>query len=162
MRTEDAYSYNIFVDGATAVIDSIFYRHSASREVFRNGNFDAKLKSVFSTHLARGALTKDPARQREWVDSHLLAEMCRALLLDAADRGTKSWDYRIQQALLLAMLCGTVGRVGDVLGSYDTKDQLLTWGDITLKLFTVVNDGGTQQEEVFRANIKLRFTKGKK
>lgn len=164
----DAFSFGTVSDGATMVVDHLMYKYPPARSVFKNSNFSLKMKSLLNTHVEDGFLTRDALRERHWISRHMLARMCQVVLLNAVDHGTRSWDWVVQDVLLLSMLCGTVGRIGDLLYTYDKGNRFVAWRDITLKLITEAcsgsDDGGgvAQQIEVLTIIIKLRYTKNSK
>lgn len=158
--SRDAYGVGTFQDANFYIVDDILYKHASAQAIFRTANFAMKFRSLTQTHVNNGFLTRHSAREaKQWIGAHLLAKMCRALLLRSASHGTVSWDYRIQQALLLALMCGTAGRIGDILNSYTTGPQnlCLAWESIILKLKTEASG-----VETVVASITLKHTKNNK
>jgi hypothetical protein len=52
----------------------------------------ARLESLVEGYLREGKLTKDPFREKQWAGSHIISRIVSALLVDALDSGTLSWD----------------------------------------------------------------------
>jgi hypothetical protein len=82
------------------------------------------LESLASSLLKNNILTKDPFREKQWLGIRLIERCVTALLKDALENGTLSWDVVICRAASL-ILVSCLSRAGDVaLSAHYTGKQL--------------------------------------
>ena len=84
--------------------------------------------------------------------------MNAAMLADAENNGTRSWEVIIWMMLALALLSALCARAGDVVrsGLY-TGNECLCWQDVH-----IVGKEDAEGRMLFHATFTLRFEKGDK
>lgn len=65
LLSRQAYGYHGFCDGASLLLNHIFYKYPSARSVFHNSSFNLRLKSLLNTHVKDGFLTRDSAREKQ-------------------------------------------------------------------------------------------------
>lgn len=103
-----------------------------------------------------GLLTKEPAREHHWVGVAIVRRLTKALLQDALNDGTVSWDVVISKVLSLVLVASLTARSGDVLASRlnDNPRPAVFFEDLVVKLV-----GGDKVENLV-ARITIRNEKG--
>ena len=114
---------------------------------------------VIMDHLRKeGVITKDPTREMLWLYAKVVKQMCTAIVTDAIENGTHSWDVTCSKVLALILQAALCSRAGDVAKSTRYSDaDCLNWKHVMLK--RVSRKDGTQNWE---ALITLAYTKGHK
>jgi hypothetical protein len=64
--------------------------------------------------MKEGKITKDPSRQKQWLSAHIIGGMAKAVLIDALDNGTLSWDVTICRVFSIVLISALCSRSGDV------------------------------------------------
>lgn len=124
-----------------------------------NKSEELRLKTTLEGMLKKGRLTKDPAREKQWVTAMLVKRLVQSLLQQALSSGTLSWDVTLSRSLSLLLQAALCSRSGEVLRSPDYEDlECLLYEHITLKLVRNKKTG----KEHFRGLMVLAFEKGKK
>lgn len=107
--------------------------------------------------LDRGEITKDPAREKQWITYEIIHKLATAVLSDAVQNGTKNWDITLAGTFSLVFQAALAARSGDITKSVGYKgDEYLKWQDIDLRAT------GSGDEMVFNMTVKLLYRKGYK
>jgi hypothetical protein len=89
----------------------------------------------------KGFITKDPTREKLWLHSKVVKQMCTALVTDAIENGTHSWDVTCSKVLSFILQAALGSRAGDVAKSTRYSDaDCLNWKHVLIKLVPR-NDG---------------------
>ena len=112
---------------------------------------DLRLGCTINTLWNDGRLTTE-CREREWVGVALVQKMSIALLKNAIEHGTKSWDYTANDILMLVLTASLQCRAGDVLRSFFDKhpSPYIIYDDIVIKFV-----GGFQIDNLV-GRVKIR------
>ncbi|KAL6413398.1 hypothetical protein AUP68_02907 [Ilyonectria robusta] len=112
--------------------------------------------STLQQMLDEGILTKERVfGEPLWITSDIIRRMNNAIIRDAMENGTVSWDHDLQQALQLCMQSALAARAGDITRSKKyVGNECLLYKDVQVKLVT--KDG----EEKLWAVITMRSVKG--
>ena len=97
----------------------------------------ARIKSLLKSLLRDGKLTREPARQKQWVGCVIIRLMVTSALNDAINNGTANWDITISGVLNMLLLSSLAARSGDLVSSpmeRDSPTAFLNYDDIVLKL----------------------------
>lgn len=106
-----------------------------------------------------GQITKDPVREKQWLTCQIVKKLATAVMSDAVQQGTQSWDVTLAGTFSLVLQAAMASRSGDFKRSaHYTGDEYLKWQDIEL-VATVSDDNN---ELVFKMMIKLFYRKGHK
>lgn len=118
---------------------------------------DVRLECTIGTLLKDGRLTTE-CKERQWVGAALVKTMTMALLENAIDDGTKSWDHTANDILMLVLTSSLQCRAGDIMRSWIDKHPFpyIMYSDIVMKFV-----GGFQIENLV-ARVKIRNEKGHK
>jgi hypothetical protein len=84
------------------------------RDTLRQDSHHRRLDNVIATLLQEGKITKDPMREKQWLGAHIIGGMAKAILIDALDCGTLSWDCTICRVLSIVLISALCSRAGDV------------------------------------------------
>ena len=96
-----------------------------------------RIKSLLMNFLRDGKLTREPARQKQWVGCVMIRVMVTSVLNNAMSNGTKNWDITISGVLNLLLLSSLAARSGDLVPDDMEKGSptaFLNYNDIVLKL----------------------------
>jgi hypothetical protein len=105
-----------------------------------------------------GLVTNAQIREPLWITSDLILRMNTAIIKDAMEEGTMSWDYTIFSAMILSLQSALSARAGEIGRSpYYKGEEYLAYKDIDIRW--VDTSGGKGK---LWCVITLRFEKGKK
>jgi hypothetical protein len=119
-----------------------------------------RLDSTIQQLLNDGHITKDPAREKQWIGSQIVKRLATAVLTNAAQRGASSWDTILAGTFSLVLQAAVSSRSGDIKQSLLwTGEEYLKWRDIEIM---AVNDSSTADNDkmVFRMKVTLSYRKG--
>ena len=117
-----------------------------------------RIDAVIQQLLNDGKITKDPVRERLWLGSRIVQQMAVAMLNNAINNGTKSWDVTLSCCLTIVLQSALACRAGDIQRSkHYTGEEYLQWKHITLKA-----TGATVQNPKLTMLVTLLYRKGHK
>jgi hypothetical protein len=119
--------------------------------ISRNGRLqiDAAIQKLLDTD----QITKDPAREKQWITCVIIHKLATAVLSDVVQQGTKNWDLTIAGTFSLVLQAALAARSGDINRSAEyTGDEHLKWQDIELT--------ATGDRSSFKMTVKLLYRKG--
>lgn len=121
-------------------------------------NERSRIANTFKEMLDRSLLTKDPAREAQWVGITLVKKMVIAVIEDATNGGTRSWDVTVSKILTLVLL-GTLGaRGGDLAQSDGYKGlEYSRWSHMEIKV-----KGPEPSLDNLRLKVTVAYEKGYK
>lgn len=115
----------------------------------------ARISVCLKSLLQEGKLTNDPQRETQWVGISLVKRMVKAMIEEAIESGTRSWDATIMKTLSIVLLSVLGCRCGDITLSAGYKNvECLRWEHIRIKL-----KPGTRKLSM---RITLAYEKGDK
>ncbi|KAK4032396.1 hypothetical protein C8A01DRAFT_41158 [Parachaetomium inaequale] len=141
--TPNDYQLERFIDGIV--------RHIGRRTATGTASTIAQL---INDGLATNAQIREPL----WITSDLIRRMNTAIIKDAMEEGTMSWDCIILSVVILSLQSALSARAGEIGRSRDYKgEEYLAYKDIDIR-WVDTNDGKGKLSCV----ITLRAEKGKK
>jgi hypothetical protein len=116
-----------------------------------------RLENMIATLIKEGKVTKDPAREKQWIGANVVGTMSKAILTEALECGTLSWDVTICRALSIVLISATSSRSGDVVKSHYYDEVIcMRFEHVIIKLKKV--DG----HERLVAQFEIAYEKGHK
>lgn len=90
--------------------------------------------------LKDGKITNDPSREKQWLGAHVIGGMAKAILMDAVDNGTLSWDVTICRVLSIVLISALCTRSGDVAQTtlYGPKAGEVADADVSSRIFDLM------------------------
>jgi hypothetical protein len=152
-KTSTMLSYGWFHHGLRNTIQSCKFQYADFKLTSKDR---LMLESLASSLLKNSILTKDPFREKQWLGIRLVERCVTALLKDALENGTLSWDVVICRAASL-ILVSSLGRSGDVTVSsgYAGKQLKQAQAYIAMSARHVID--GAAQGSVFNELLCLKF-----
>lgn len=130
--------------------------HYADYQLSKHGSL--RIQAVINKLLNDGRLTTDPLREAQWLSCQVVKKMATAVLIDAVEEGTESWDVTIASVFSLVLQAALCSRPGDFKRSaYYAGEEYIKLRDIEM-VSTADNDGNVQM----RMLVKLLWRKGVK
>jgi hypothetical protein len=110
-----------------------------------------------------GKLTTSPAREKKWLGVYFIRLFANAMIKDAPQNGTKSWDVLWSRLTSLILLAAVAGRSGEIALSqgYDEL-HIMTWSDVRMIILLGAAEDAAVGRTRIRADVTLRFQKGEK
>jgi hypothetical protein len=119
----------------------------------RNGRL--QIDAVIQELLDTDQITKDPAREKQWITCVMIHKLATAVLSDAVQQGTKNWDLTLVGTFSIVFQAALASRSGEIARSKGyTGDEHMKWEDIELR---ATGDGSA-----FEMTVKLFYRKGHK
>ncbi|CAO2652010.1 Nn.00g002930.m01.CDS01 [Neocucurbitaria sp. VM-36] len=129
-------------------------------------NDQQRIKDCFETLRIQNKITKESAREAQWLTTRAMTFLNRALLVQAIRFGVPDWSIVVQKCLGLALQSACSCRVGDAsVSRYYEDNECLVYKDIQLKVTldpTIPSEYPLLDRVSFEAKITMRHTKGKK
>lgn len=105
-----------------------------------------------------GTITKDPAREKQWVTTWVVRRMVQTYMESAITDGTLNWDIVISRCLNVVLAAAAAARAGDLARSqYYTNDTALRYQHV--KIIVYADETGAVS---FKMQLTLAFSKGSK
>ena len=120
-----------------ALVESIKWEQFQFSTFKLTAHDGARIKSLLRGFLRHGKLTREPARQKQWVGCVMIRIMVTSALNDAMSNGTANWDITISGVLNMLHLSSLTARSGDLVNSpmeRNSPTAFLNYNDIVLKL----------------------------
>jgi hypothetical protein len=120
----------------------------------------SRLDATIQDLLNNDHITKDPVREKQWIGCQIMKRLATAVLTNAAQRGTKSWDATLAGTFSLVLQSAMTSRVGDFKRSkLYNGEEYLKWQDIEL---IAANASSTTDNDkiTFRMRVTLYYRKG--
>jgi hypothetical protein len=155
-HSDGKIGWNVIQD-ARRHLDRALAFHYPDYNLSRNATL--RIDATIQTLLDDGQLTKDPVREKQWLTCQIVKKLATAVLSDAVQQGTKSWDETLAGTFSLVLQAAMASRSGDFTRSNGyTGDEYLKWKDIEL----VATDDNDNNGLVFKMLIKLFYRKSHK
>lgn len=117
-----------------------------------------RIDSVIQQLLNDNRITKDPIRERQWIQSQIITKLATAAFTEALQRGTKDWDATLADVFSLTLQAAMASRSGDFKRSSGwDADKCLKWQDLEL---VATGGHGNNEQLVFRMKVTLYNRKG--
>jgi hypothetical protein len=144
------------INNALYQLDRALAFHYPDYKLSRHASL--RIEATIQKLLDDGQITKDPVREKLWLTCQIVKRLATAVVSDAVQHGTKSWDATRAGTFSLVLQAAMASRSGDFTrSSHYTGDQYLKWQDIEL-----VAVYGDDNELVFKMLVKLFYRKGHK
>jgi hypothetical protein len=115
-----------------------------------------RIDATIQKLLDDGQITKDPVREKQWLTCQIVKKLATAVISDAVQQGTRSWDMTLAGTFSLVLQAAMASRSGDFTRSaHYTGDEYLKWQDIQL----VATGSNDNNGLVFKMLIKLSYRK---
>lgn len=112
-KSATSLSYSWFYQGVRYAINACQFEFDKFKLTAQDGK---RLENLASRLLKANVITKDPFRQKQWLGCRIVQRCVSAILKDALENGTLSWDVVLCRAATLVLICA-LGRGGDVVVS---------------------------------------------
>lgn len=141
------------VDGLCALIASLVFEYENFRLSPRERS---RLVTLIDKLFKDGKLTKETAREAQWIGAQLIKRMMAAFIQEALSEGTRSWDVTASKVLSMVLLAACAARAGDIVRSRLYEGLVcLCYKDIVME----VRDNSVAS---IRVVVTLRFEKYEK
>ncbi|KAL9032599.1 MAG: hypothetical protein Q9180_006411 [Flavoplaca navasiana] len=148
MRTSGQFSHQYFKNAMVSLLETLSFRFGQDRF-----NLDKRarlqIENTFSTLRKKGALTKEPMREKKWISDLATFRLVCALMSDALVNGTASWDKTIAQALSITIQTALITRGGDVMLTSGYTVEYMKYQDVVLTLVPRAQTGDEQLTAYF-------------
>ena len=143
------------IKNAEMQLDRALTFHYADYKLSRHDAL--RLDATIQKLLIDGEITRDPVREKQWLTCQIIKKLVTAVLIDAVENGTKSWDATLAGSFALVLQAALSARSGDIKRSaHYSGEEYLKWRDI--ELIATAQDG----KVTLKMLIKLFWRKGAK
>lgn len=145
------------IKNALVQLDRSLSFHYADYNLSRHGRL--RIEATIQKLLDDGQITQDPVREKQWLTCQVVKKLATAVVSDAVQNGTRSWDFTLAGTFSLVLQAALSSRSGDFKrSSHYTGDEYLKWQDIEL----VAVGSNDNDKLVFKMLVKLFYRKGAK